>query len=269
VVDLVRRREPVPDVNELVVGTVTEIQDHGAFVSLDEYGGLKAYIPLGEVSHSWFKNIRDVLKVGRKYVLKVIRVDKNRKLVDVSLRRVSDKERREKLIEWKRAQRAEKMLEIAAQKLKKSLDDAYQEAGWKLEDHYGEIFRGFEEAAARGEEALVEAGVPRQWARVLAELAKQTIKPKTVRIAVEIKLQCVSGGINAIKDVLTGWQEEISVPNNATIKVYTLGAPRYRLDVEASSYKEAEKLLSEILSLIEKKAQKQACTIAHKRVSAD
>ena len=139
----------------------------------------------------------------------------------------------------------------------------------KIEDHYGEIFKGLEEAASRGEEALLEAGVPKQWAKTLTELAKQAIKPKTVKIAVEIRLQCISGGIEAIKDVLTGWQQEITPPTNATIRVYTLGAPRYRLDIEASSYREAEKLLSEILSRIEKKAQKQACTLAHKRVATD
>ncbi|MCC6003188.1 MAG: translation initiation factor IF-2 subunit alpha [Thermofilum sp.] len=264
---MVRRREQVPDLNELVVGTVAEIQDHGAFVTLDEFNGLKAYIPLGEVSHSWFKSIRDVLKVGRKYVLKVIRVDKDKKLVDVSLRRVSDKERKEKMIEWKRAQRAEKILELAASKLKKTLDVAYLEVGWKLEDHYGEIYRGLEEASVRGEEALLEAGVVKQWAKIVTELSKQAIKPKKVKLAVEIKLQCLSRGIDGIKAVLTGWEQEVNLSSDSMVRVYTLGAPKYRLDVEAASYKEGEKILAEVISSMEKKAQGEGCVFTYKRVS--
>ncbi|ABL78044.1 translation initiation factor IF-2 subunit alpha [Thermofilum pendens] len=263
---MVRRREDVPSLNELVVGTVIDIQDHGAFVSLDEFGGLKAYIPLGEVSHSWFKNIRDVLKVGRKYVLKVIRVDRNKKLVDVSLRRVSEKERREKIIEWKRAQRAEKILEMAASKLNKTLDDAYREAGWKLEDHYGEIFRGLEEASARGEEALLEAGVSKQWAKVLAELARQGIKPKKVKLSALINLQCLSKGIEGVKSTLTEWENVVSIPRDASVRVYTLGSPRYKLDIEAQSYKEGEKILAEIISVMEQAAKKNGCSFSYKRL---
>ena len=36
---LIRRRK-YPRVNELVIGTVSEIFEHGAFVTLDEYDGM-------------------------------------------------------------------------------------------------------------------------------------------------------------------------------------------------------------------------------------
>ncbi|RLE89661.1 MAG: translation initiation factor IF-2 subunit alpha, partial [Thermoprotei archaeon] len=55
---MVKKRKQLPDVNELVIGTVRRIYDHGAFVTLDEYNDLEAYIPLNEVSHTWFRNIR-------------------------------------------------------------------------------------------------------------------------------------------------------------------------------------------------------------------
>ena len=59
---MVRRRRKFPEYGELVIGTVEKIFDHGAFITLDEYGGLEAYCPLSEVSRSWFKGIREVLK---------------------------------------------------------------------------------------------------------------------------------------------------------------------------------------------------------------
>jgi translation initiation factor 2 subunit 1 len=266
---VVRRREEVPSLNELVVATVKEIHEHGAFVALDEYGGLRAYVPLGEASHSWFRNIRDVLRVGQKAVFKVIRVDPSRKLVDLSLKRVSDGERKEKLIEWKRAQRAEKILELAAKKLRKTLDEAYEKVGWPLEDHYGEIFKGLEEASLRGEEALLEANVEKKWAEVVAEIARQNIRLPRVKLSFIINLQCLEGGVKALKDILTSWERSVKLPSNTSVRFYTLGAPRYKLDVEALNYKDGEKISSDILKAIEQGAKTHGCSFSFERLKGE
>jgi len=36
-------RRQYPEVGELVVGTVKRIEEHGAYITLDEYGGVEAY----------------------------------------------------------------------------------------------------------------------------------------------------------------------------------------------------------------------------------
>lgn len=264
---MVRRREKLPRVYELVIGTVKQIYDHGAFVELDEYGGLEAYVPLNEISHTWFRGIREVLKIGQKKVFKVIRVNRAKKLVDVSLRKVSDSERREKMIEWKRAQRAEKILELAAQRLGKTLDEAYEEAGWKIEDYFGEIYRGLEEAHLRGPDALIEAGVPEDWAKVLADIAKTNIRIPKAKISGIFVVQCIGkDGLLKLKKVLTGWEKKVRVPDNVTIRFYTMGAPKYKLDIEALNYKAAEKVLKEILKVTENMAKKEGCSYSFQRI---
>jgi len=259
---LVRKRAVFPQLNELVVGTVTEIHDHGAFVSLDEYRGLRAYVPLGEVSHSWFKSIREVLKVGQKAVFKVIRADPRKGIVDVSLRRVSDGERKAKQLEWKRALRAEKILENAAKTLGKTLDEAYEEVGWKLEDHYGEILKGLEEAAAKGADVLEAAGVPDVWIPVVLEVARQSIKLKRIRKSGVITLRCVEGGLPALKKVLTSWERSLQIPSTVSVEVYTIGAPRYRLDVEALDPKMCEKIFESIVNTILGEAKAAGCSVS-------
>ncbi|MFZ8855518.1 MAG: translation initiation factor IF-2 subunit alpha, partial [Thermofilaceae archaeon] len=258
--DVVRKRAAFPQLNELVVGTVTEIHDHGAFVTLDEYRGLRAYVPLGEVSHSWFKSIREVLKVGQKAVFKVIRSDPRRGIVDVSLRRVSGSERRAKQLEWKRALRAEKILESAAKMLGKTLDEAYEEVGWKLEDYYGEILKGLEEAATKGADALRVAGVPDRWIPAVLEVTKQSIKLKKIRKSGVITLRCVEGGLPALKKVLTSWEQSLQIPDTVSVEIYTIGAPRYRLDVEALDPKVCEKIFEGIVSTILSEAKAAGCT---------
>ncbi len=261
---MVRKRKELPDVGDLVVGTIEEVFDQGAYVRLDEYGGLRAYLPWNEVSSRWIRSIKDYLRVGQKAVFKVIRVDRRKKYVDISLKRVFENERRRKMLEWKRAVKAEKLLELAAQKLGKTLDEAYEEAGWKLEDHYGEIYAGLEEAVLRGPEALLEAGVPEDWANVLAEVAKKHIEIRKVKIKGVVTARCIKpDGVDRIREVLM--EAYNSAGDGVNVRLYSAGAPRYVLEVEANDYKIAEKALAQILEAMEKKAKELEVEISFTR----
>ncbi|RLE73321.1 MAG: translation initiation factor IF-2 subunit alpha [Thermoprotei archaeon] len=264
---MVRKRRKLPARNELVIGTVKKIFEHGAFITLDEYGGIEAYCPLNEVSHSWFHHIREVLKEGQKRVFKVIRVNPVKMHIDVSLKRVSDAEKKDKIYEWKRAQRAEKLLEIAAKKLGKTLDDAYREAGWKMEDYFGEIYAGFEEAVLRGKKALTEAGLREPWLSIIYELAQAYVEIRKAKISGEFIVRCYErDGVERIKKVLTSWRDVLDKYRDVEVRMYTEGAPRYRVDLTALDYKTAESLLKDILSRVREEAVKQNCIIEFKRV---
>ncbi len=56
--------------NELVVATVREVMGHGAYVSLDEYGEIRAYVHISELSRTWVKNIRVHVREGQRIVAK-------------------------------------------------------------------------------------------------------------------------------------------------------------------------------------------------------
>ncbi len=241
-----RKRNPYPEVGELVIATVAEVFDKGAYVTLDEYGGKKGYVPLGEVSSSWFHNIRDFLREGQKTVLKVIKVDQVKGHVDLSLRRVSSVERERKMYEWKRAQRAETLLSFAAKKLGKTLDEAYAEAGWKLEDKYGEIYAGLEEAVRRGVEALLEAEVPETWAHALLEIAREHIEIPMVKVSGILELRSFHPkGVLHIKESLIK-SLELAKSKGYNVRIYSAGAPRYGVEVIAEDYKKAESILKEV-----------------------
>jgi len=89
-------KKPLPDDGEILIATVKKVFDQGAYVTLDEYGGLEAYLPWIEVSSRWVRNVRDVLSEGRKIVVKVIRIDRKKGTVDVSLKKVTEDERKKK-----------------------------------------------------------------------------------------------------------------------------------------------------------------------------
>lgn len=254
---MVKARKELPGVGELVVATVNKIFDYGAYVKLDEYEGMDAYLPWSEVSTRWIRNIRDVIREGQKIVVKVIRVNRRRKTVDVSLKKVADNERRRKMLWWKRYVRAAKIIELTAERIGKDIDEAYKQVIWRLEDFYGDPMYGLEEAVLRGDEALREAGIPEEWISPILEEVKRHVKVKKVRIRGTLILRSIKPrGIDDIRKIL------LQIPNIAMksgemvkAKVYTLGAPRYVIEIEANDYKSAEKALSNILKSIQREAK--------------
>ncbi len=42
-----------PEVGDLVVATVTRVEDYGAYVKLDEYAGIEGLVHISEISTTW------------------------------------------------------------------------------------------------------------------------------------------------------------------------------------------------------------------------
>lgn len=254
---------------ELVTGTVVKVEDHGAFVTLDEYGGLEAYVPLNEVSHSWFKSIREVLKVGQKRVFKVIRVDPKREHVDLSLKRVSERERQVKMLQWKRYRRALNLLELASKKLGRSFEEAMEE-GRKLEEAHGDALAGFEAAVREGSSALEKAGVREPWLSAFYEVARSYVKVPRAKLSGVLTISCLQGdGIERLRRVLIAWREVKEKYPDVDARFYTIGAPRHRIDVEAYDPKRAETFLADIVRHLVSLAAKEGCQADFQRLKTE
>ena len=143
----------LPERGDIVLCTVREITSHGIYVDLDEYNGMNGFLHISEISTGWVRNIERVAKVGQKLVLKVVRAEKSRREVDLSLRQVTNEERRNKLIEWKQKEKAMTILSMVKKKL--GMDDKqFSDMVGKLQDQYGTIYEALEDAAKRGEKTF-------------------------------------------------------------------------------------------------------------------
>ncbi len=242
-------RKEYPEVGELVIATVKTIKPYGAFVILDEYDGKEGFIHIGEVATGWIKYIRDYIREGQKVVCKVMRVDPDRGHIDLSLKRVNEHQKREKIQQWKNEKKAEKLFEIVAQRLGKDVNKCYEEFGYDLIEHYGSLYDAFEEAAIN-EDVLEEDGFKGDWIKVFIQVAQENITPPYVKISGFLELTTSHPeGIEHIKKVL-------SKAENENVLITYVGAPRYRVQVKAENYKDAEELLSKTVEKIMKEFNK-------------
>jgi translation initiation factor 2 subunit 1 len=232
-------RPEFPDEGDLVVGTVTSIRNFGAFVTLDEYNNREAFIHLSEVATGWVKYIRDHIREGQKIVARVLRIDSAKGQIDLSLKRINDHQRREKIQSWKNEQRAYRLLGQAAQQLKIEVDATSDLFAASLVERYGSLFAAFEVAAADSKRFAKENGKA-AWVNVVLKVAQENIVPPHVTIVGTLEIRDSSPqGIDHVRQALLA--AEAVDPESVSIQY--VGAPRYRVRVSGTQYKQAEEVL--------------------------
>jgi translation initiation factor 2 subunit 1 len=232
------KRNEYPEDGELVVGTVTDAKGYGAFVKLEEYPGKIGFIHIAELATGWVKYVRDHVRENQKVVCKVTGVDRSKGHVDLSLKRVNEHQRREKISEWKNEQKAEKLFEMLAKELNKDLRQFYEEHGFRLQEQYGSLYGAFE-AAAMDPEQLKQDGFDGAWLVRFNEIGAANVSIPFVTIKGE--LEVTSNSPHGFEDVRKALEQaEKSEFEDVEVTVQYLGAPRYLLKVKAPDYKIAE-----------------------------
>jgi len=240
---IVKKRD-WPEVGDLVIATVSRITDYGAYVTLDEYDR-EGLLHISEISTSWVRNIRDHVREGQKVVLKVLRVDPRKGHVDLSLKRVTRRERIEKTLLWKKERKAEGLLRSAAEKLGISSEELYEKAGVILEKQFGSFHEGLEAVARDGVNVLLKLGVPEKIAKVLEEIAKEKIRIPMVKIKGTFELRCLKpNGVELIREALLA-AKEATDSKEAKVRLYVVSPPKYCIEVLAEDYKIAEHVLQQ------------------------
>jgi len=240
---MAERKPEWPEVGDLVIATIETVTDYGAYAKLDEYEK-RGLLHVSEISSSWIRNIRDFVREGQKVTLKVLRVDLEKGHIDLSLRRVTKRERIEKVLSWKKERKADALLRGVAEKSGLTSDEVYEKAGKILEEKYG-LYEGFEKAAIEGPESLTEIGVTEDLAKLFVEVAQERIHVKMVKVKGVLEVRCVKpNGVKIIKEVfLKAKSEKLK---DAQIKFYVIAAPKYSIEALAENYKRAEDVLQKV-----------------------
>jgi translation initiation factor 2 subunit 1 len=232
-------RAEYPEEGELIVGTVTSIRNFGAFVTLDEYNNKEAFIHLSEVATGWVKYIRDHIREGQKIVARVLRIDRSKNQVDLSLKRINDHQRREKIQGWKNEQKAVRLLALVATQLKIEPDATHELFAETLIERYGSLFEAFEVASADPKRFQKEGGRA-AWVGAFLKTAQENLQPP--HLTIKGTLEVSDSSPEGLEHVRLALQEAEAVdPGSVTVQY--VGAPRYRVQVEGTQYKQAEETL--------------------------
>jgi translation initiation factor 2 subunit 1 len=239
--------EKYPEPGDLVILSVEEVKGFGAKGKLVEYPGMDGFVHIAEIATGWVKHIRDYIKEGQKTVCKVLSVDKSRNHAELSLKRVNQHQKREKISEWKNEQKALKLLEIVSQNIGKTVDECNALFADDLRKRYGSLYDAFEDAA------MTERWLPDvngSWKEPFVAVAKNNIQVSRVKIGGKLEAYCLaSDGIKRIVSAIDSDDEK-------DVEVQYAGSPNYRVTVTGENYKEAEEVLKKYVDHVMAESKK-------------
>ena len=237
-----------PDEGELIVGSIVKVQNYGAFVSLDEYPNKEGFIHIAEVATGWVKRIRNYIKEKQKVVCKVTHVDRSKNHVDLSLKKVNEHQRREKIQEWKNTRKAERLMEMVSKKIGISIEQCYKDFGNDLIKKYGSLYTAFEEFVYDIENVRSD-GFSGDWLEDFETIAKDNISIPFVEITGHLEVNSwLPDGVSHIRDAFLN--AEKSEFEDVNIEIKYIGAPQYMITVKAPDYKIAEDELKKVVEKI-------------------
>ena len=242
------KKEGLPEENEIVICTIKKILPNSVFVDLDEYKNREGLIHISEISPGRIRNIRDFVKEGKKIVCKVLRIDRTKGNIDLSLRRVAQSQKINKNNEYKQEIRSEKILEAVAKQNDLTLEEMYNKVGYKLIEEYGTLNVCFEELS-KNQEILKQLKLDKKLEKDIITIVKEKIKPKIIKISGIFKItSTLPDGIEVIKETIKKVVDYCK-KENAQCEILYSGAPSYRVVIESQSYKEAEKHLEKMVEI--------------------
>ncbi|XP_071964241.1 eukaryotic translation initiation factor 2 subunit 1-like [Antedon mediterranea] len=222
-----------PEVEDVVMVTVTSIAEMGAYVNLLEYNNIEGMILLSELSRRRIRSINKLIRVGKNECVVVIRVDKEKGYIDLSKRRVSQEEIAKCEEKFAKAKAVNQILrhvgEIMKYESDQQLEDLYTKTAWYFDKKlnkpgYGahEVFKN----SVSDPSVLAECNLDEPTLDCLMTQIKRRLTPQAVKIRADIEVSCYGyEGIDAIKGALSKGLDHST--EDMPIKINLIAPPQY------------------------------------------
>ncbi|MDE1874125.1 MAG: S1 RNA-binding domain-containing protein [Candidatus Micrarchaeota archaeon] len=226
---------------EIILVNITKIMPHGAYCELVEYKA-DAYLPIGEVASGWIKNIHEFIREGQRDVAKVVFVDQVKRALDVSLKKVTAKEKKDKINEYNLEKRAQKFFEQAVKAAGKEgkLNEIRLKAAQSVQTYSELLDLVIDKKMPTG---LLDADVQKAFEEIVAK----NVKPKEYEVGYAVVLKSVAGKGN-VATIRKAFQEVEALG----VEVLYEGAPHYKLSAKGASYPDVEGKIKNAEKLLEK-----------------
>lgn len=223
---------------EIVLCTVIDIVGTVVHVKIENNGD--GSIITSEIAPGRIRNLRDYVVPNKKIVCKVLRVSGDR--VDLSLRRVTMKERKEVLEEHNKEQTAKNILRSILKDKAQEIIQQLESKNEKVQDFFIKIKDNPEQYKKIFSKEELE--------RIIQIASKQKNKKISIKKEVEFSTDRPDG-LLIIKKIL----------ENDKIEIKYLAAGKYSAKIESENLKESQHLMQQIMEEIEARAKQEKVQI--------
>jgi len=222
------------EVGDIVLCTVERIENTSVFVKIEDNG--EGSIILSEIAPGRIRNLRDYVVPKKKIVCRVLRISGDR--IDLSLRRVTQKETKKVLEEYNQERSYKRIIEgLLKDNAKKVIDEILQH-------------EKISEFLSSNKDNPKEIGklMGKEAAEKIIDILKNQ-KKKTIIVKKDFVLKSSKpNGLMLLKEVLEGIKDA---------EVKYIAAGKYSLQIESADAKKADQRIIQILDKLEEDAKKR------------
>lgn len=229
---------------DVMLCIVDKIEGTTVFVHLPN--GERGTLVTSEIAPGRIRNLREYVVPKKKIVCKILR--KAGDHFDMSLRRVTTKEKSEILEKVKQEQIA-----------KSALHSILKEEAEKVEKKILEKYKSLSEFMINCKEdsTILKKFIPKEFLEKIEKVINK--RKKGVEIKSLVKLKCAEDdGIKRIKEILKINDEKISVTY--------ISAGNFQIKIKEEDYKKANHLMEKTLEEIEEKSKKLSCEYSYEEI---
>jgi len=183
--------------------------------------------------------MRQYVVPNKKIVCKVLKVEGSH--VQLSLRRVNSKEKKEVMQKWKSGQ----AIKVAFKQILGKDEESIKE---KILKHFKDLAEFAN--AAKNDDSLTEKYIPKEKRIAIKVVFKK--KRKNEELKQKIKIKCLEdNGVQKIKEIFDIKDENVTVSY--------ISAGNFELKLTVEDFKQGKKKMIELLEELEKKAKESNC----------
>lgn len=232
-------KDGYPEVNEIVLCTVTKIYGNTVFVELDEYEK-EGVLTISEIAPGRIRNLREHVVENKKIVCKVLRTDIPQKRVDVSLRRVPIIVMKDKLEEIKKEEYADKIYTDVAKELKLTKEELFEKTYEPIFEEYRSVFEALYAIMLDNDKIKIFTNLNKKEKEQFVKLINDKIKPEEALFKKKFKLKSTSiDGVDKIKFAI---KNSLTPLKYDKIDIIYLAAGEFGISIKHDDMKSADML---------------------------
>lgn len=213
------KSKTLPIEGEIVTVRISDIKDDIVFAKLLEYGEIEGLIMSSELSKKKYRSIHQVAKIGNIELCQVIMVEKSKCYIDLSLKRIGEKEKAIGKDEFAKSKLAYQIMLKVSKTLNIDVKNLYENWGYAKEEEYGTLFQFL--AKAKENPSLLEENEIDQ---AVKKAIEDHFKGMAFKVRIDVDVSVTKGGINLIKEAF-----QKALDYDKTLEIALIKPPTYSI----------------------------------------
>ena len=241
----------MPEIGDLVMVKITQVNDTSAYVHLLEYGNIEGMIPYTELSRRRIRSIAKLVKLGKLEVAQVLRLDRNKGYIDLSKKAVTGEEHRQCEERFNKAKVVHSIMRHCSAVTNVPMVEIQTNVTWPLYQRHTHAWDALKLAVTDPEAVFGPLKIAAEVREHLEKTVRLKLKPQPVRLRADLNVTCYKrAGIDAIREVLKLGMAEGQNEPKMDVVMTIVSPPLYCVRTQTENKEEGLKKLKTIIDVM-------------------